>query len=112
MQDLNRLRSIYQSLKANPGLAISRMYTSPDGQGHWSFTGCAHAGGFWLTTDDIRQLWTGDMLIQQPAGGVQWVGENRFKYGSFQFNPQYDPPAYLEKFTSRPFWMYPQNGPA
>jgi len=111
MQDLHRLRRIYLELKANPNLAISCMYYDRTGEGVWGFTGCSWHGSFALTTTEVRQLWTGDMLVQKPINGVHWQNKNRFKYGSFQFNPDYDPPAYLEDLVPRPCWMFVEEGP-
>ncbi|QDU98611.1 hypothetical protein Pla8534_64820 [Lignipirellula cremea] len=100
------LKSVYDDLKANRGLALSCMYRDPSGQGHWSYTGLASAASLWLTTDEIRALWVGGILRDKPINGVQWEGENRFRYGAFEFDLDYDPPAYLEDLVPRPYWMY------
>jgi len=106
--NLKSLRAIYDELKANTGLSISCMHHDADGVGRWSYTGLAHHGGFWLTTEEVRALWVGGILRSKPINGVAWEGENRFKYGSFEYDTDYDPPGYLEDLVSRPFWILEQ----
>jgi len=99
------LKAVYEDLKANRGLALSCMYYDAQGVGRWSYAGLAHPESLWLTTEDIRALWVGGILRDKPIRGVVWEGENRFRYGAFEFNPNYDPPAYLAGLVPRPFWM-------
>jgi hypothetical protein len=96
----NRLNQIHDTLKANPGMAISRMYND-----RWSYTGCASHRGFWFTTQEIRELWVGGMIEEMPVNGHVWDDDNRFKYGSFRFDPSYSIPGYLEDFDRQPCWM-------